>query len=272
VTTTKRPSGPSYGARVAARVDRISIAPVKSLGLVHPDHVELQHGGVQGDRRFWLVDSNGYLLNNKRAGPLMTIRPEWDEASRTLVLDLPDGRRVGGVVELGDPEQMVLYGRPHPSRRVLGPWEDAIATVAGRPLKLLWSEEHATDRGAIGGDVSFVSTGSLERLRAELGEPGAVDGRRFRMLFELDGLEPHEEDTWIGSTIRVGSAEVDVNGDVGRCAVTTLDPDTGLRDLDTLGALTRYRPEGLTDPLPFGVYGAVIVPGRVAVGDPVAPI
>jgi uncharacterized protein YcbX len=257
---------------VSARIVRISIAPVKSLGLVHPDTVELQLGGVRGDRRFWLVDTNGYLINNKRSGPLMTIRADWDEASRALVLDLPDGRRVDGVVRLGDPEPVVLYGVPHPSRRVVGPWEDAIASVAGRPLKLLWSEEHATDRASIGGDVSFVSTGSLERLRVELGESEPVDGRRFRMLFELDGLEPHEEDSWIGSKVRVGSAEVLVNGDVGRCAVTTLDPDTGLRDLDTLGALGQYRPEGLTDPMPFGVYGAVTVPGRAAIGDVVAPI
>lgn len=257
---------------MTARIVRISIAPVKSLGLVHPDHVELDIGGVRGDRRFWLVDADGNLINNKRAGPLMTIRPEWDEASRTLVLGFPDGRRVGGVVELGEPEPVTLYGVPHPSRRVLGPWEEAIASVARRPLKLLWSEEHATDRASIGGDVSLVSTASLERLQAELGEPDPVDGRRFRMLFELDGLEPHEEDTWIGSTVRLGSAEIAVNGDVGRCAVTTLDPDTGLRDLDTLGALGRYRPDGLTDPMPFGVYGAVTVPGRAAVGDSVVTV
>jgi uncharacterized protein YcbX len=60
-----------------------------------------------------------------------------------------------------------------------------------------------------------------------------------------------------------------LNGDVGRCVVTSQDPDTGVTDFDTLGTLARYRREGRFEPLPFGVYGAVAVPGRVRVGDAV---
>jgi hypothetical protein len=36
-------------------------------------------------------------------------------------------------------------------------------------------------------------------------------------------------------------------------------------------ALANYRREGRTEPLPLGVYGDVLVPGRVSVGDPVVP-
>ena len=49
------------------------------------------------------------------------------------------------------------------------------------------------------------------------------------------------EDTWIGSKVRVGGAVVLVRDNVGRCAVTTRDPDTGVRDLDTLDAIADYR-------------------------------
>ena len=252
---------------VEARVARISIAPVKALGLVHPESVELMLGGVRGDRRFWLVDEDGRLYNGKRNGPLVTIRPEWDESTRELALDYPDGSRLEGVVELGEPVAAVLYGLPHASRRVIGPWEEAIAAHAGESLTLLWSEEHATDRGRAGGDVSLVSKGSLEHLRDAAGAGGPVDGRRFRMLFEIEGVAAHAEDDWIGGSVRVGSAEIAINGDVGRCAVTSHDPDTGVTDLDTLGTLARYRPDGRVEPLPFGVYGTVTVPGRVSVGD-----
>ena len=79
---------------------------------------------------------------------MVRIRPEWDETTRELALGFPDGTRVEGVVELGEPVAAVLYGRPHPSRRVIGPWESALAAHVGQPLTLLWSEEHATDRGA----------------------------------------------------------------------------------------------------------------------------
>jgi MOSC domain-containing protein len=252
---------------VEARVVRISIAPVKSLGLVHPDGVELLPGGVQGDRRFWLVDADGRLFNNKRNGPLATIRPAWDEETRSLLLSFPDGTRVAGTVELGEPVAAELYGSPHRSRRVLGPWEEAISAFAGRPLTLLWSECRATDRGQDGGTISLVSRGSLERLREAAGVDAPIDGRRFRMLFEIEGVPAHAEDDWIGSRVELGTAEVVVNGDVGRCVVTSHDPDLGVTDLDTLGTLRRYRREGRTEPLPFGVYGAVTRPGRVRVGD-----
>jgi uncharacterized protein YcbX len=257
---------------MSARVTRISIAPVKSLGLVHPEEIEIGPRGVTGDRRFWLVDRDGRLFNNKRCGQMVLIRPEWDEASRELVLTLPDGERVEGVVELGERVPAELYGHPNPSRRVVGPWEDAIARVAGRPLTLLWAEDHATDRGYRGGAISLVSAASLERLANEGGAERPIDGRRFRMLLEIDGIGAHEEDAWLDIQVQVGDAVLLLNGDVGRCVVTTHDPDRGVTDFDTLGTLARYRREGRNEPLPFGVYGSVAVPGRVRVGDTVTPL
>ena len=252
-------------------VVRISIAPVKALGLVHPDEVVLERGGVRGNRRFWLADEDGRLFNNKRHGPLVRIRPEWDEDTRELVLAFPDGSRVAGVVELGEAVEAEMYDHSHPSRRVLGPWEDAISEHVGRRLKLLWAESHAVDRGYRGGTVSLVSRASLERLRDEAGAAEPVDGRRFRMLFEIDGVAAHEEDEWLGTEVGVGEATIVLNGDVGRCVATSHDPDRGVTDLDTLGVLARYRREGRSEPLPFGVYGAVVLPGRVRVGDRVRP-
>jgi uncharacterized protein len=257
---------------VEARVARISIAPVKSLGLLHPDEVVLERGGVRGNRRFWLVDADGRLFNNKRNGPMVRIASQWDEDTRELTLTFPDGSTAGGIVELGDAVSAEMYRHPHPSRRVLGPWETAISDYVGTPLTLLYAEEHAVDRGYRGGTVSLVSRASLDKLREEAGAAAQVDGRRFRMLFEIDGVGPHEEDEWLGTQVRVGEATIVLNGDVGRCVVTSHDPDTGVTDLDTLGTLASYRREGRNEPLPFGVYGAVAVPGRVRVGDAVQPL
>ena len=57
---------------------------------------------------------------------------------------------------------------------------------------------------------------------------------------------------------------------VGRCLITSRDPDTGEIDLPTLDILRDYR-SGLdtTEPLPFGIHGEVIEPGRIRIGDPV---
>ena len=250
---------------------RISIAPVKALRLVHPETVELGTAGVPGDRRFWLVDESGRLANDKNFPSLVQVVPEWDETTRRLALRFPGGEEVLGVVDPGEPVDAVLYGEPHPSRAVPGPWSEALASFVGAPLRLLWSEHGAVDRGVLrGGWFSLVSRASLERLRREAGEEAAVDGRRFRMLFEIDGVDEHAEDEWLGRRVRVGEAVVEPQGDVGRCAVTTHDPDTGETDLDTLKVLAGYRREGTTEPLPLGVYGSVVKPGRVQVGDPVA--
>jgi uncharacterized protein YcbX len=255
------------------RVARICIAPVKSLHVVNPDEIELTHAGVVGDRRFWLVDSNRRLVNGKGRPELMRVRPEWDEASRRLALAFPDGSVVEGEAEPGEPFVAELYGTPHPSRLVPGSWQEALSEFAGEPLTLLWSEGGAQDRGNDrGGWASLVSRGSLDQLGAEAGAKEQVDGRRFRMLFEIDGVEPHEEDSWLGKRVAIGEAVIAPLGDVGRCVVTTCDPDTGVSDLDTLKLLAGYRREGVVEPLPFGVYCDVAVPGRVRVADAVRPV
>jgi len=92
------------------------------------------------------------------------------------------------------------------------------------------------------------------------------------MLFEIEGVDAHEEDSWIGAEVRIGEATIVFNGDIGRCVITSRHPDTGVPDLPTLVTLAGYRREGRNEPLPFGVYGAVLVPGRVRVGDIANPL
>ena len=61
-----------------------------------------------------------------------------------------------------------------------------------------------------------------------------------------------------------------VRGHVGRCAVTTRHPESGERDFDTVKLLARYRRElDTTEPIACGVYGEVIEPGVLRVGDSV---
>jgi len=255
------------------RLVRICIAPVKALHVVDLDEIELTRAGVSGDRRFWLVDGNRRLVNGKGHPELMRVLPEWDEESRRLALAFPDGAVVGGEVELGEVFAAELYGMPHPSRLVTGPWAEALSDFVGEPVTLLWSEGGAQDRGNDrGGWATLVSRGSLEALGAEAGATEPVDGRRFRMLFEIDGVDPHEEDTWLGKRVQIGDAVILPLGDVGRCVVTTCNPDTAVSDLDTLEVLARYRRDGVAEPLPFGVYCDVAVPGRVRLGDAVRPV
>jgi uncharacterized protein YcbX len=64
-----------------------------------------------------------------------------------------------------------------------------------------------------------------------------------------------------------------IRGDVGRCAITTQNPETGEPDFDTLRTISTYRAftenEAGERHIPFGVFGEVAEPGRVAIGDAV---
>jgi uncharacterized protein YcbX len=256
---------------VPGTVAWISYTPVKGLGLLEPSSVALTERGVADDRRFHIIDARGRLTNAKRVGVLQQVRASWDEAAGRLALRLPDGETVEDEVRLGEPNTTNFYGRPVQGHLVEGPWSRALSDLAGEPLRLVQPDKPGAgiDRGR-GGAVSLLSRASLEPLREAAGLAGAVDPRRFRMLFGIDGIDAHAEDGWIGREVRVGGAVVVPRGHVGRCLITSRDPDTGRPDMDTLGALRRYRSDvESTEPLPFGVYGEVRVPGRVAIGDPV---
>jgi uncharacterized protein YcbX len=253
-------------------VSRISISPVKGLALVHPERILLEPTGVLENRRFHIIDADGHRYNQLRKGKLVQIKQEYDAATERLALHFPDGTTADGCISLGLEVTTDFYGRPVDGRFVEGPWTAVLSRWAGRPLRLVQSAPGAAvDRGR--GHVSLVSRASVEELGRQGGQEGPVAGRRFRMLFELDGCGAHEEDTWVQRHVRIGDALVRLRGDVGRCAITTQNPDSGVPDFDTLRTIRAYRPETANEKgkkhLPFGVYGEVVEPGKVALGDAV---
>jgi uncharacterized protein len=255
-----------------AEVNRLSVAPVKGLALLHPAEIELGPAGVRENRRFYLVGEDGRLVNGKLVGSLVRVAAETDSDGARLALRFPDGKTVAGNVALGSPVTTIFYGRPVMGHEVEGAWATALSELAGANLRLVRADEpgDGSDRGMAGG-VSLVSVASLERLAVEAGV-ASVDGRRFRMLLTVAGVSAHEEDSWVGRDVRIGEAVVRWHGLVGRCAVTTHDPDTGIPTLDTLRLLRAYRSDVPTDePLPFGIWGEVVEPGRVRTGDAVVP-
>jgi uncharacterized protein YcbX len=254
---------------VTARVAWISRTPVKALKLQHLDDVELREEGVDGDRHFYLVGETGRLISNKDHPTFQLVSAEYDPAGDTLTIRFPDGGEVSGEVERGEEVQTIFHRRPRTARLVRGPWADALSELGGAPVRLVEPSHNATDRGR-NGAATLLATASLSAIGAQLGVDD-VDRRRFRMNFGIEGLEAHEEDTWLRRKVQIGEAVVIPHGNVGRCVITTQNPDTAVSDLDTLKALAAYRRDiETTEPLPFGVHAAVATPGRVRVGDPVS--
>ena len=251
-------------------VTRLSIAPVRSLGLAHPAEIDVTEQGVVEDRRFYLIDDAGRLVDRHGSGRLVQVATHTDPGGETLRLDLPDGTVVAGEIDLGEAVETPIYGRTAVGHVVVGPWAEALEEIAGRPVRVIRTDRPGGTRR--GNPASLISQGSLDALSQAAGI-GYVDGRRFRMLIELDGTAPHEEDGWIGRRIGLGSAVLRVTERDARCAITTQDPDTGERDLDTLREIIRYRgvmPDGQGAPKAmFGVLAEVEQRGRIRLGDEV---
>ncbi|HKO26860.1 MAG TPA: MOSC N-terminal beta barrel domain-containing protein [Solirubrobacteraceae bacterium] len=255
-------------------VTRLTMTPVKATRLHEVDQLELGPEGVRENRRFYVIDDRDRMINSKRLGELQTVVAAYSDADRTLSLSLPDGRVVEDVVQLGDPITTRFFSQTAEGRLVEGPWSEALSAACGQALRLVEAEQPGggVDRGA-DGSVSLISRASLERL-AEVGGVDSLDPRRFRMLVEIDGVDAHAEDRWVGNgSVRIGGAVVAFTGHVGRCLITSRDPDTGVVDVPTLDLLGSYRSEiDSTEPLPFGVWGHVVEPGTVRVGDQVCAL
>ena len=252
-------------------VSALSVAPVKGLALMHPDEVFLGPEGVADNRRFHLVDADGRRYGLLRDGSLALVAATFDAELDRLELLFPGGESVAGIVEEGEPISTDFYGRDVPGRVVEGPWAEALSEYAGRPLRLVRPNAAGAGVDRERGTVTMLSDASLEEL-GRRGGVDEVDGRRFRMLIQVGGCRPHEEDEWLGRRVRVGDAIVLLHEQVARCAITTQNPETGRRDFDTLRTIKEYR--GLRDGegIDFGVFGEVVEPGAVRVGDPVEPL
>src|SRR5918994_3729395 len=140
-------------------VVRFSIAPVKSLALQHPTEIDLTERGVLEDRRFYLIDDTGRLVDRLIAGRLVQVAAHTDPDASTLRLTFPEGTVIEEAVRTTDPVVTSMYSRTVHGHRVEGPWAEALEPFTGRRVHLV-----RTDR--VGGTrekhtATLVTHGSL---------------------------------------------------------------------------------------------------------------
>lgn len=251
---------------------RICVTPVKGMALHHPDDVLLGPAGIAENRRFYFVDRFGELFSGSDDGRLVQVVADYDPSTEHLSLRFPDGTLAAGSADTpGEAHTTNFYGRPVPAHEVVGEFGRAVSAFMGLDLTML-----RCDQDGAGADVeplTLVSYASVADLATRGRREAPLDSRRFRLNLELEGCEPYDEDSWEGTRIQVGDAVLQVVGQVPRCVVTTQDPDTGMKDWNTLTQIAKYRPRIKGDGgLPFGVYARVESPARVHLGTAVVPL
>ena len=246
-------------------VAEINIAPVKSMGLVSLDEVALDLGGIQHDRRFYLVNGQGRLLTRRQVGKLAQLTTSWDVAAERLTIGFPGGTTLEGRPDLDRPVWTIVWGRRVRGRALMGEWMAALSDFCEQPVALIMSDLPCQVFDEF--PVSVLSRASVERLSSEMGmsEDECLATDRFRPTLLLDGCEPHQEDGWMNRPISVGDAIVRVLAPDPRCAIVDQHPDTGETDTEVVRSILGYRPNPAA--AFFGVYGLVEKPGTVRVGD-----
>jgi uncharacterized protein YcbX len=129
----------------------------------------------------------------------------------------------------------------------------------------------SVNRNGISSRVSFVdafpllliSEGSLADLNTRLEVP--IPMKRFRPNLVVSGAGPYAEDSW--RRILVGGSRFHVVKSCARCAITTVDPETGTRGKEPLRTLATYREVGGN--VMFGQNLVHEGRGVVSVGDSV---
>ena len=268
--------------------------PVKSMAGESLTTLALGPRGVPGDRA-WAVrdEERGGIRGGKRFPELMQCSARYPETpplegSIPAEITLPDGSllaisdeqapaRLSALV--GSPltvwpllpeDQLDHYRRGAPVledaeaefRRVFGRTEDEPLPDVSKFPEFLMEFESPPGTYFDAFPLLLMSSESLATLTAAAPEQAfAVERFRPNLLIETGSASPYPERDWIGRTVRIGSAELEIQMDCPRCVMTTHGFGDLPKDPGIMRTLVRENGGDL------GVYATVKTPGSVTIGD-----
>ncbi|CAI8035320.1 4-hydroxyphenylacetate 3-monooxygenase oxygenase component [Geodia barretti] len=122
-----------------------------SMGLVSLDEVALDLGGIQHDRRFYLLTTS------------------WDVGAERLTIGFPGGTTLEGHPDLDRPVWTIVWGRRVRGRALMGEWMAALSDFCEQPVALIMSDLPCQVFDEF--PVSVLSRASVERLSSRWGCP-----------------------------------------------------------------------------------------------------
>ena len=207
------------------------------------DTIDVGWNGVAGDRR-WAFVRGGMERSNF---PWLTIRekPElWHYQPR--------------FADPGDPEKSVTLVRT-PAGEELDVVDPVLAEELGHGARVIKQGRGIFDTMPL----SLITTQTIAALSASVGVD--LDRRRFRPNILIESIEGGDapEDQWVGDVLRIGGMTMRIDKRDKRCVMINVDPVTTAKDPSILRSVAQERDSCL------GVYGNVVEPGRVSIGDTV---
>jgi uncharacterized protein YcbX len=227
---------------VVGRVVALRRYPVKSMAAEELDEVEVSWHGLAGDRR-WAFIRDGQVHSGF---PWLTIRQRPELAHYRPRLTEPERPNASAVLVRT------------PSGGEFGVTDPALAASLGAGVRVIKQDRGVFDTFPL----SLLTTQTVAGLGRLTGVELTACRFRPNLLVDAAGSD-FPEDEWVGRVLRIGGLRMRVDARDMRCVVITIDPVTLRRDPAILRAVARERDARL------GVYGTIVAPGRVALGDPV---
>jgi len=224
--------------------------PVKSMAGQALEHTQIGWHGLEGDRRFAfrrVAERGGFpWLSASQLPSLLLYKPIRQDTSQDNHLP----------THVMTPEGKMLEIRSDELR-------DEIIRRYGADVELMYLRQGVFDEAA----VSLFSLATSHKITDDSGKP--PDIRRFRpnIVIDTQENEPFAEDQWVGKTVILGDTDdspaVQVTLRDKRCSMINLNPDTAQPDPAIMKTVVQLNQNCA------GVYGVVIRPGALAVGQSV---
>ncbi len=243
---------------MTARVAHLFRHPIKAIGREEVTEVDLIAGQtLPGDRRFAVAHEAAKLEDGAWNRCVNFIRGASSPQLMAVTL-----RSDGDLLHLSHPDRPDLTINPATDGPALVDWvAPLVAEGRAAPTHLVPApaDRGLTDTSAP--SISMASLASHDHVAAKAAHPFQI--HRWRCNIFLDGPAPWEEFDWVGKTLKLGEAEARVEKRIDRCMATTVNTDTGQRDVPTLDILKDL---GHQD---FSVALIVTKGGRLRTGDEV---
>lgn len=258
-------------------VSELWVYPIKSCRGIAVDALELDDRGARGDRRWMLVDAESKFISQRTAPRLALVDVARGDSS--VVVSAPGMPPLAiGTGEAAVASECVIWKDTvtlEPAARAAHEWfselldeECRLMYMPDRSERLVnpkYSPEPRLVSLADGYPLMLIGQGSLDLLNEKLTAQGEqpVPMKRFRPNIVVTSSEPHAEDTW--RQIRLGEINCSVVKPCERCAIPTIDIETGIAGKEPSRTLARYRKFGSN--IWFGQNLIHEQPGTLHVGD-----
>lgn len=257
---------PEHWTRVGTLED-IYVYPIKSCGPVKLAKAECSILGLRDewlrDRVLMVVDSKNNFITARGYPELLTVHPTIRNSILTLKHADMESLNVNlaEVIALQSPKTAQVWGVPVPVYDCGGEaseWFSRLldrsacnyrlvyyASQKSRPLRQSTNKFYKftnNDTGALPDEVPFnlINQASVDDLNTRL-EDIQVTPRNFRPNFVLTGAKSYDEDNW--KYVKIGDNVFEIIKACTRCIMTTIDPETGVRNskAEPLATLKSYR-------------------------------